>query len=89
MFRYTDNGKDIFIRFSSSTKNKKLNKEYLFQKIISISDTIFQAEHGTSFIVEDEEGRLAVGTVQRGQLTVITIQHIVDHNHLYLEKKEI
>lgn len=85
MFRYNFHGNEIIIRFTSHTKNMKVNKEYLYHKIITICDKIMGAEHGSSFIVEDDEGRLAVGTVQHGQLTVISIQHIVEHTQMYLE----
>ncbi|WP_010283964.1 hypothetical protein [Bacillus timonensis] len=83
MFRYNYHGTEIIIRFTSHIKNMKVNKDYLYQKIISICDELMGTEHGSSFIVEDDEGRLAVGTVQHGELTVISIHHIVDHTKLY------
>lgn len=88
MFRYMYNGKEIIIRFTSHTKNKNVNKDYLYQKMISIFDKITGADNGTSFIVEDEQGRLAVGTVQHGELTVISIHHLVEHSQMYLDKRE-
>lgn len=88
MFRYNYKGKEIFIRFTSHTKNRNVNKDYLYSKIISICDKIIDASHGTSFIVEDDKGGFAVGTVQHGELTVISIHHLVEHTQIYLEKRE-
>ncbi|MEH7384752.1 hypothetical protein V7147_04945 [Bacillus sp. JJ1521] len=88
MFRYNYKGKDIFIRFTSHTKHMNINKDYLYNKIISICDNIMDAGHGTSFIVEDDKGRFAVGTVQHGELTVISIHNLVEHTQIYLEKRE-
>ncbi|MEH7381917.1 hypothetical protein V7138_15765 [Bacillus sp. JJ1533] len=87
MFRHNYNGKEIIIRFTSHTSNMIVNKDYLYNKIISICDSIMDADHGTSFIVEDDKGRYAVGTVQHGELSVISIHHIVEHTHFYLEKR--
>ncbi|MEH7236498.1 hypothetical protein [Bacillus sp. JJ1562] len=88
MFRYNINGKEIIIRFTSHTKNMNVNKDFLYIKIISICDNIMDADHGTSFIVEDDDGRFAVGTVQHGELTVISIHHLVEHTQMYLENRE-
>ncbi len=65
-----------------------VNKDYLYHKIISICDKILIAGHGTSFIVEDDKGRFAVGTVQHGEVTVISIHHFVDHTQIHLDNRE-
>lgn len=65
-----------------------VNKDYLYKKINSICDNIMDADYGTSFIVEDDEGRVAVGTVQHGEITVISIHHIVEHSHMFLKQSE-
>ncbi|THE15169.1 hypothetical protein E1I69_02315 [Bacillus timonensis] len=88
MFRYNYNGKELIIRFVSQTKNINLNKDDLYNKIISIRDKILDADQGTSFIVEDDQGRLAVGTVQQGELTVISIHHLVEQTQVYLQRRE-
>jgi len=88
MFRYNYNGKELIIRFASQTKNISLNKDDLYNKIISIRDKILDADHGTSFIVEDDQGRLVVGTVQQGELTVISIHHLVEQTQVYLQRRE-
>ncbi|MDR4888629.1 hypothetical protein RGU12_14030 [Fredinandcohnia sp. QZ13] len=88
MFRYNYNGKELIIRFTSQTKNMNLNKDDLYNKIISICDKILDADHGTSFIVEDDEGRFAVGTVQHGELTVISIHHLVEQTQMYFQRRE-
>src|SRR5690348_7308167 len=88
MFRYNYDGKEIIIRFTFHTKNTNVNKDYLYKKLTSICDKIIDAEHGTSFIVDDDKGHFAVGTVQHGELTVITIHHLVEYTQMYLESKE-
>ncbi|MEH7224369.1 hypothetical protein V7112_11240 [Bacillus sp. JJ1566] len=88
MFRYNYHGKEIIIRFISHPQNLNVSKDYLYNKIISICDKIMDADHGTSFIVEDDEGRFAVGTVQHGDLTVISIHHIVEQKQMYLNIRE-
>ncbi|MGN7299546.1 hypothetical protein [Ferdinandcohnia sp. SAFN-114] len=47
------------------------------------------ADHETPFIVEDDQRRLAVGTVQHGDLTVISIHHIVEPLNMYLQINEV
>lgn len=89
MFRHNYNGKEIIIRFTSNSKSIKVNKDFLYKKIVSICESIMTADHETPFIVEDDQGRLAVGTVQHGDLTVISIHHIVEHSHMYLQRNEV
>ncbi|WP_077618525.1 hypothetical protein [Bacillus sinesaloumensis] len=88
MFRYDYNGKEIIIRFTLNMKNKEINKDYIYRKIISICDKMMDANHGTSFIIEDDKGRLAVGTVQHRELSVISIHHIIDHTQMYIDRIE-
>src|SRR5690554_2808825 len=87
MFRHNYNGKEIIIRFTSKSISTKVNKDYLYKKIVAICEYIMAADHETPFVVEDDQGRLAVGTVQQGELTVISIHHIVEHSHMFLERE--
>lgn len=85
MYRYTYNGQEVIIRFTSTTQKIDSNKEFLYRKIMSISDNIIDADHGTSFVIVDDIGRFVVGTVERGELLVISVRHIVDKNHVFVE----
>ncbi|WP_453995589.1 hypothetical protein [Bacillus nitroreducens] len=88
MYRFKYDEKEMIIRFTSFSKNKHVNKDYLYRKIVSISDNIMDANHGTSFIVEDDIGRLVVCTVQHGEISVISIHHIIDQAQIYTERRE-
>ena len=89
MFRHNYNGKEIIIRFTSNSNSTKVNKDFLYKKILSICESIMSADHETPFIVEDDQRCLAVGTVQHGDLTVISIHHIVEPLHMYLQINEV
>lgn len=89
MYRHNYNGKEIIIRFTSNLRSTKISKDYLYKKIVSICESILTADHETPFIVEDDQGRLAVGTVQHGDLTVISIHYIVEQSHMYLQRHEV
>ncbi|MFS0863305.1 hypothetical protein [Fredinandcohnia sp. 179-A 10B2 NHS] len=85
MYRFTYNGQEVIIRFTSTTQKIDNNKEFLYKKIMSISDKIINAAHGTSFVIVDDIGRLVVGTVERGELLVISVRHIIDKNNVFVE----
>ncbi|MFT4414138.1 hypothetical protein ACLM5H_09780 [Fredinandcohnia humi] len=85
MYRFGYKGQEIIIRFTSHASNS--NKEYVYKKIASILDEIIGADNGTSFIVEDDKRRLVVGEIQKGELIVISIQHIVETTQIFIEKK--
>ncbi|WP_020059528.1 hypothetical protein [Bacillus sp. 123MFChir2] len=82
MYRTTVNEKEIIITLSSKIRKEITDRNPLYEAVLPLAERLFQTKQPT-FAVNHEIFGLIIGEVQRGEVTVFAVEHIIPKQNIF------
>ncbi|ENQ3080353.1 cytoplasmic protein [Bacillus sp. JJ864] len=82
MYRTTVNEKEIIITLSSKIRKEITDRNPLYEAVLQLAERLLQTKQPT-FAVNHEIFGLIIGEVQRGEVTVFAVEHIIPKQNIF------
>ncbi|ENQ3108245.1 hypothetical protein SAMN04488168_102343 [Bacillus sp. 491mf] len=82
MYRTTVNEKEIIITLAAKIRKEVTDRNSLYETVLQIAERLFQTKQPT-FAVNHEILGLIIGEVQRGEVTVFAVEHIIPKQNIF------
>ncbi|KEK24718.1 hypothetical protein [Bacillus gaemokensis] len=86
MYRTTVNGKEIIITLAPKIRKEVIDRDPLYEAVLHTAERLLQTKQPT-FAVNHEIFGLIIGEVQRGDVTVFAVEHIIPKQNIFGSKK--
>ncbi|MFD3446036.1 hypothetical protein ACFDTO_15690 [Microbacteriaceae bacterium 4G12] len=86
MYRTIMNGKEIIIKLSTKLgKEITTDRTPIYEAVLSIADRVLTRKDQMTFAVNHKHIGLIIGEVQRGEVIVFSVEHIIDKVNIFQE----
>ena len=82
MYRTTVNGKEIIITLAPKIRKEVTDRNPLYEAVLQTIERLLQTKQPT-FAVNHETFGLIIGEVQRGEVTVFAVEHIIPKQNIF------
>ncbi|MCM3738114.1 cytoplasmic protein [Bacillus cytotoxicus] len=82
MYRTTINEKEIIITLAAKLRKEVTDRNALYEAVLQIAERLLQTTQPT-FAVNHEILGLIIGEVQRGEVTVFAVEHIIPKQNIF------
>ncbi|PFK47329.1 cytoplasmic protein [Bacillus cereus] len=82
MYRTTVNGKEIIITLAPKIRKEVMDRNPLYEAVLQTIERLLQTKQLT-FAVNHEIFGLIIGEVQRGEVTVFAVEHIIPKQNIF------
>ena len=82
MYRTTVNEKEIIITLAAKIRKEVTDRNPLYEAVLQIAEQLLQTKQQT-FAVNHEILGLIIGEVQRGEVTVFAVEHIIPKQNIF------
>lgn len=82
MYRTTVNGKEIIITLAPKIRKEVTDRNPLYEAVLQTIERLLQTKQPT-FAVNHEIFGLIIGEVQRGEVTVFAVEHIIPKQNIF------
>ncbi|HDX9579743.1 TPA: cytoplasmic protein [Bacillus pseudomycoides] len=82
MYRTTINEKEIIITLAAKLRKEVTDRNSLYEAVLQIAERLLQTNQPT-FAVNHEILGLIIGEVQRGEVTVFAVEHIIPKQNIF------
>jgi hypothetical protein len=83
MYRCRIDNHEVIIRLSPKLYKNKMDKDYIYQTILSMENKVFEFEEGQPFAIATEQDALIIAEIEHREILVITVHHIVEKSFVF------
>ncbi|WP_242142723.1 MULTISPECIES: cytoplasmic protein [unclassified Bacillus cereus group] len=82
MYRTIIHGKEIIITLGPKIRKEATDRNSLYEAVLQTAERLLQTKQPTFAVNHDEFG-LIIGEVQRGEVTVFAVEHIIPKQNIF------